>query len=302
MNKQAIQDTQNGISTPDHRSRLKAATPASERHIDLAGIPTAVLEGGEGPPVILLHGPGESSLWWMRVIPKLIKTNRVIVPDLPGHGATHVPGNASLDRDIVFKWLDELIEHTCSASPTLVGHILGGGIAARYAIRHGNRLERLVLVNSLGLSKFRPAPRFAFGLIRFMIWPTRKNYERFLPQCLYDPDDLSVKMGSNWEPFLAYTLECAQDPDKKDAMQLLMKVVGVPEIPSEKLGGIDTPTYLIWGRLDRANKLSIAEKASEQFGWPLHIIEETRDDPKLERPREVVDALHHIMKTTEPVS
>lgn len=43
----------------DHpRTRLLAGVPVSERRIDVAGIDTAVLEGGDGPPVVLLHGPG----------------------------------------------------------------------------------------------------------------------------------------------------------------------------------------------------------------------------------------------------
>lgn len=302
MNTQAalIQDKAS-TSANDHRARLLSAIPATERHLNLNGVPTAVLVGGEGPPIILLHGPGESSTWWMRVVPKLIKTHRVIVPDLPGHGATWV-NDKTLDKESVFQWLDELIEQTCPTPPTLVGHLLGASLAARFAIGHGSRLGTLVLVNSFGLGKFRPPARFAFGLIRFMIWPTRKNYNRFLPQCVYDPDDLRSKMGPLWEPFIAYNIECAKDSDHKAAMRFLMKEVGVPEIPSEDLARISVPTALIWGRHDLVNDLQVAEAASNRYGWPLHVIEEARDDPKLERPDAVVRALYHIMKRAEPVS
>ena len=54
----------------------------------LAGISTAVLEGGEGPPVVLLHGPSANATHWMRVLPGLARGHRVIAPDLPGHGAS----------------------------------------------------------------------------------------------------------------------------------------------------------------------------------------------------------------------
>jgi hypothetical protein len=50
----------------------------------------AVLEGGDGPPVVLLHGPGALAAEWMRVIPDLVTTQRVVAPDLPGHGASEV--------------------------------------------------------------------------------------------------------------------------------------------------------------------------------------------------------------------
>ena len=49
------------------RERLLAGMPVTERRLELAGISTAVLEGGDGPPVVLLHGPGEYAAKWMRV-------------------------------------------------------------------------------------------------------------------------------------------------------------------------------------------------------------------------------------------
>ncbi len=279
-----------------NRNRLLEELPSvREKNLQLAGISTTILEGGDSPTVILLHGPGETALWWMRVIPKLTETNRVIIPDLPGHGETKA--DVKLNEERVLRWLSKLIDQTCSFPPTLVGHILGGSIAARFAISRGEQIDQLVLVDSLGLGKFRPAPRFAFGLFRFMMWPTEKNYNRFLPQCMFDADDLRSKMGENWDPFLTYILECARDTDRKSAMQTLMKTVGVPKIASAKLINIKTPTALIWGRHDRANKLKIAEAASKKFGWPLHIIEKTRDDPKLERPRAFLQALYKSMKT-----
>jgi pimeloyl-ACP methyl ester carboxylesterase len=275
---------------------LLAAIPTVEHRLQLAGVDTAVLIGGDGPPVILLHGPGESSLWWMRVIPKLARTHRVIVPDLPGQGESKVNSN-SLDTDLVLRWLSELITHTCLIPPALVGNILGGSIGARFAISRGEEIGKLVLVNSLGLGKFRPAPGFAFGLFRFIIWPTEKNFNRFFPQCMYDVDSLQGQMGELWNPFVAYNLECARDKERSDAMNFLMKKLGIPKIPSDELDQIDVPTSLIWGRHDRANKLKIAEKASRRFGWPLQIIEETRDDPKLERPEEFVQALNTVLHT-----
>jgi pimeloyl-ACP methyl ester carboxylesterase len=279
-----------------NRDPLLAAIPAVEHRLQLAGVETAVLIGGDGPPMILLHGPGESSLWWMRVIPKLAGTHRVIVPDLPGQGESKIY-NKTLNSDLVFNWLSELISQTCPSPPALVGNILGGSIAARFAIHHEEEIAKLVLVNSLGIGKFRPAPGFAFGLFRFMIRPTEKNFNRFFPQCMYDVDSLQNRMGELWEPFVAYNLECARDRKRSDAMNFLMKKLGIPKIPSDELARIKVPTYLIWGRHDRANKLKIAEKAGRLFGWPLHIIEKTRDDPKLERPEEFVRALHTVLNT-----
>lgn len=55
-----------GSGSADHntRERLLADLPVTERRIQLAGVSSAVLEGGDGPPVILLHGPGEFAALW----------------------------------------------------------------------------------------------------------------------------------------------------------------------------------------------------------------------------------------------
>ncbi|WP_265111209.1 alpha/beta fold hydrolase [Halosolutus halophilus] len=277
--------------TEDARERLLVELPVTERRLQLAGVSTAVLEGGAGPPIVLLHGPGESAFWWMRVIPDLVRTHRVIVPDLPGHGASEVPDGA-LDPDSVVAWLGELIEQTCPTPPTLVGHLLGGAIAARFASDESDRLQRLVLVDSLGLGWFRPSARFAFGLIRFLVRPTERAYHRFLDQCMLDRDGLIEGMGDDWEPFLAYNLDRSRTPSVKAAMRTLIKEVGVSPISSERLDRITVPTTLIWGRDDRAIRLEIAEDASARYGWPLRVIDDAGDDPKLEQPKAFLEALH----------
>ena len=94
------------------RERLLAGLPVTERHVEAAGIATVALEGGDGPPVLLLHGPAGSAAHWMRVIPDLVTAHRVVAPDLPGHGASGMP-DAPLDGDRMIAWLGELIERTC---------------------------------------------------------------------------------------------------------------------------------------------------------------------------------------------
>ncbi len=139
MNTQISTDQESKrISTNKNRRALLEELPVDEHQIDLAGISTAVLIGGDGPPVILLHGPGETSLWWMRVIPILVKTHQVIVPDLPGHGSSKVDSN-KLDTNLVFDWFSDLIKQTCPSPPIVAGNIIGGSIAARYAVRRTDR-------------------------------------------------------------------------------------------------------------------------------------------------------------------
>jgi pimeloyl-ACP methyl ester carboxylesterase len=275
--------------TADPRARLQENIPLEERRLRLAGIPTALLEGGEGPPMVLLHGPGEFAEKWLRALPELVTTHRVIAPDLPGHGASGVP-DETLDEALVLDWLDALIEQTCPSPPVLVGHVLGGAIAARYAIARGDRLAHLVLVDTLGLAPFRPKPAFALTMMAFLTRPTEASYTRFMRQCSYDLGRLRSEMGELWEPFVAYNLDRARAPTAKFAGRLFREV-GLPQIPPDALARITVPTTLIWGRQDRANRLRIAEAASARYGWPLHVIEDCADDPPRDAPEEFLRAL-----------
>jgi pimeloyl-ACP methyl ester carboxylesterase len=155
----------------DDRARLLAGLPLTERRLDLAGVPTVVLEGGSGAPMVLLHGPGEFGLTWLPVLEQLARAHRLVVPDLPGHGASGLP-DGDLDTDVMLRWLDELIARACPAPPVVVGRVVGGALAARHAIEHPGRSAGLVLVDTLGLVPFAPNPRFMLAMQRFLAQPT----------------------------------------------------------------------------------------------------------------------------------
>lgn len=275
------------------RGELLADLPVTEQRLELSRVSTAVLAGGDGPPLVLLHGPGESAVSWMRVIPRLASTHRVIAPDLPGHGASSVEGRGRMGREEVLSWLGALIDQVCSEPATLVGHVLGGALAARFAVDRGGRLRRLVLVDSLGLAPFRPAPRFALTMLGFVLRPTESSYSRFMKQCSYDLDGLQEEMGALWEPFVEYNLALARS--SSPVARGLMRDIGVPQIPAEDLARIAVPTALIWGRHDRANRLRVAEAASARYGWPLHVIEGCADDPARDRPEAFLEALRSAL-------
>ena len=276
----------------DHntRERMLAELPVTERRLQLAGISSAVLEGGDGPPVLLLHGPGEFAALWGRVIPDLVSTHRVVAPDLPGHGATGLP-DGPLDHDRVRTWIGELIERTCASPPALVGHLLGGAIAARFASERRDQLSRLVLVDSFGLSWNRTSPRFALPLLVYIARPTEHTRDRFLAQCFVDFDGLRGQLGERFEPIGEYALEWARTKTAKAALRRLMPAYGIRPIPPDVLMQITVPTTLIWGRHDLQTRLSVAEAASARYGWPLYVIEGARDDPFFEQPEAALHAL-----------
>jgi pimeloyl-ACP methyl ester carboxylesterase len=270
---QIVEDGSRRAIGDDARQRVLAGAPVTEQRWDLAGVSTAVLEAGQGPPVVLLHGQGGWAGMWLPVIPELTKAHRVLAPDLPGLGASEVPDGPP-DADRVLAWLGALVQRTCPAPPTLVGASLGASIAARFAIAHPDRLSRLVLVGAGSLGRFRPTPGLVFAMVRFIARPTQRTQQRFLRQVAVDPARVRALMGERWETSQAYNLDRARTPSVRAANRRMLRELGTKTIPPEDLARIAVPTSLIWGRHDRVMRLRIAEEASARYGWPLHVIED----------------------------
>jgi pimeloyl-ACP methyl ester carboxylesterase len=278
----------------NNRERLLAGVPVRERRLDLEGVSTAVLEGGSGAPVVLLHGPGEHAPKWVQVLPGLVATHRVIAPDLPGHGASEVTGGP-LTAERVLAWLEALIARTCSSPPALVGQTVGGAIAARFAIERGDRIGRLVLVDALGLAPFQPAPEFAEAMHAYVAAPDRRTFDALWRRCAFDIDRVRDRLGERWDAYAAYTLDRVVAPGVQAAMTALLEQFGFPPIPPEDLARIAVPTTLVWGRHDLATSLAVAEAASARYGWPLHVIEGAADDPATDQPERFVEVLRGVL-------
>jgi pimeloyl-ACP methyl ester carboxylesterase len=268
-----VEDGSRSMRGDDARRRLLAGAPVTERRLDLAGVSTAVLEGGDGPPVVLLHGQGGWSGMWLPVIADLVTTHWVVAPDLPGLGASTVPGGPP-DAAGVLAWLDELIRRTCPSPPALVGASLGASIAARFAIAHPDRLTRLVLVGAGSLARFRPAPGVVLALVRFIARPNERTNMAFLRQVTVDPARVRALLGDRFELSQAYNLDRARTPSVRAANRRLLRELGTRTIPPQELARIAVPTALVWGRHDRVMRLKIAEAASARYGWPLHVVED----------------------------
>lgn len=108
-----------------------------------------IVEAGEGPPILLVHGGAGSYANWSHQIRDLARTNRVIAPDLRGHGSSPWPGDSTVDdfyRDLV-----ALVE-ALDLPPTfaLAGHSFGGYLATRFAAEFPHRVSCLGLLNTAG--------------------------------------------------------------------------------------------------------------------------------------------------------
>ena len=119
-------------------ARLVEGIPVAARRVDVAGVSTALLEGGAGPPVVLLHGHGGFAESLGEVIAGLVDGYRILAPDLPGLGRSELRGG-QLGPAGTTEWLDRLIAATCATPPILVGFSAGAGIAVRYVLTAGVR-------------------------------------------------------------------------------------------------------------------------------------------------------------------
>jgi pimeloyl-ACP methyl ester carboxylesterase len=118
------------------------------------GIKTNYLEAGEGDPVILIHGsgPGVTAYAnWRQVIPALAQRFRVIAPDVVGFGFTERPSDVEFGvqtwANQVLGLMDSLGVHKAH----LVGNSFGGAIALRIATQYPDRVDRMVLMGSMGV-------------------------------------------------------------------------------------------------------------------------------------------------------
>jgi pimeloyl-ACP methyl ester carboxylesterase len=128
--------------------------------------------------------------------------------------------------------------------------------------------------------------------------PTERGLQRgFRHYCFVDLDGVRGEMGERYEWMAAYALDRFRTPSVKAAMRSLMRQLASP-IPSGDLDRIAVSTTLIWGRHDVGVRLKVAEAASACYGWPLHVIENARDDPAIEQPEAFLEALRTALDSS----
>jgi len=137
---------------------MNTPSPEIGRSIIAAGIRTNCHDVGSGapglPPMLLIHGSGPGvSAWanWRLAIPEFAKRSRVLAPDMLGFGFTERPADVCYGLDA---WVEQalgVLDALDVAQADLVGNSFGGAIALALAIRHPQRVRRLVLMGSVGI-------------------------------------------------------------------------------------------------------------------------------------------------------
>ena len=112
-----------------------------KKFASVKGKQIAYVEEGSGDPIVLLHGNPTSSFLWRNVIPELVESGRVIVPDLIGQGDSEkLPANEGPERytlEVAYSYVDGLLESIgANENVTLVIHDWGTGVGFLWAMRH----------------------------------------------------------------------------------------------------------------------------------------------------------------------
>ncbi|NJP67607.1 alpha/beta fold hydrolase [Streptomyces spiramenti] len=141
---------------------------ASSAWVTVQGIRTHYLRAGAGSQtVLLLHGGGidRADFTWRDAVGPLAERFHVLVPDLPGYGETDKP---DIDYTIDFygDFVRDFMAELDVPRAHLVGLSMGGGIALNMALRHAELVDRLVPVNSYGLTHEIKSPLLTWVFTR----------------------------------------------------------------------------------------------------------------------------------------
>ncbi len=141
-------------TAPDKAASANPDNPEIARSVQAAGITTNYHDVGDGFPALFIHGSGPGvSAWanWRLVMPALSERLRVIAPDMAGFGFSERPAGIRYDLDTWVAQAIRLLDALGLEQADVVGNSFGGALALAMAIRHPQRVRRLVLMGSVGV-------------------------------------------------------------------------------------------------------------------------------------------------------
>jgi pimeloyl-ACP methyl ester carboxylesterase len=252
--------------------------------IDVDGQHFEYLEGGEGEPLVLLHGFAAGKDHWTRVAAYLTPHFRVIIPDLPGFGES----GPAADNDYRISRQSGRLQAFLAAlqldSFHLGGSSMGGYLAGLYAVQHPQSVRTLWLIAPSGMASAEPgelAQLLAAGKPNPLIVESVEDYERLLDFVFTERPfipapvkavlvDEAVRYRELHDEIFT---QLEQDDDTPPLEPLLMSAA--------------VPLFVLWGRDDRVLNASSAEILSEIMpGAEIRVMTRTGHLPMIERPEQ----------------
>lgn len=233
---------------------IRGGLPPTGRYVQVGDSSIYYETSGSGEPLLLIHGLSGSGRWWARNVAALGKSHRLYIVDLAGFGRSRSARPLPLTdtADFLTRCMDELgIERA-----SIIGHSMGGAIAASLAADHHDRVDRLVLVNAAALPSRRRdlVLRFGSGQIIASLSPS------FWP--LLVTDGLRARPSS--------LLSAARDLLGADIRA--------------KLDGITAPTLVVWGSNDRLLPLALGHQLTQAIpDARLRVIDGAGHNPMWDR-------------------
>ncbi|HET6695867.1 MAG TPA: alpha/beta fold hydrolase [Gaiellaceae bacterium] len=275
----------------------------SQRVGEIAGLRTRYWVGGDGPPLVLVHGLGGAAWNFTDLAPLLAARHRVLIPDLPGHGGTD-PLRELESLSALSAHVAAVVEHEEMAPAAVVGYSMGGPVALRLAVDRPEAVSALVLVAPAGIvsttrraelwlgaiAAFRPARKVA----RFRHLLARRPNLR-LPIFGYwgaeDPRALSP------ESVVGFLEAQPEHADVDAAAKALLH-----DDPRPDLGRVKCQTAVVWGARDRLIPLEDGFEYARRLRCPLRVLPAAGHLLVGECPDELAAVVEDLLATTLPAA
>lgn len=237
-------------------------------------------KGAQRETVVMLHGAGADKNSWVRLAKFMGSRRRIVIPDLPGHGAS--AQDMTLDYGIGQQAvrLLEFLDALQIKKAHLIANSMGCAIALRLACTHPDAVSSLVLMNAVGVER---TPSW----LRRHIAETGKN-----PMVeIGGPEDFRQMMqhGMASPPYIpgAFINLLAQEKMSRRNMEL--KILGDIEKDLDQtaiLAGIKAPTFIVWGAQDRVAHVDDADLLLENIaGSRKLVLDGVGHVPMVEKPK-----------------
>jgi pimeloyl-ACP methyl ester carboxylesterase len=285
---------------------VTAGGPSIEQVV-VHGYRRAFRRCGSGPVLLLLHGIGDSSEAWAPLMPALGEHFTVVAPDLLGHGSSDKP-RADYSVAAYANGVRDLMDVLGIERATVVGHSLGGGVAAQACYQYPHRFERLVLVSTGGVAREVALPlRLLSAPYAELTLPvTRLPGARLVARGLAEVAKRTpLAIGRDADELLRVFDGLPSGPARRSFTRTLRSVVDwrgqlVTMLDRSYLAA-DMPTLLVWG--DRDGVIPMAHGEAAHAAMPasrLEVFPGAGHFPHHADPDRFVALLRAFVAETEP--